>query len=96
MFGMNYTKTQTLGYAMIPVFIQSANYSNARYYLAVSKEKEDSFIIRNYKFEIKVIERYSNDTVKVRLIRSYVDNTNMRKLENEYVILKTEDINMKV
>lgn len=96
MFGMNYTKTQTIGYAMIPVFIRAYGYSNDEYFLSVSPEKEKDLKKRHYKFDIKVIERYTDDTVKIKLIRSYEDNAEMRRLKNEYTILKSKDINMKV
>lgn len=96
LFGLNYVKIQTTGHAMIPVFIDTYGYSNASYYLSVSPEKEKNFVKRHYKFDVKVIERYADDTVKIKLMRSYVDNTDMRKFENEYTILKSKDINMKV
>jgi hypothetical protein len=92
---LNFKVSET-AIAEVPFFIKSYSYRDDDYDIQVSKEREKDFTIRHYKFDVKIIEKYQNNTTKVKLLNSYVDNSKVTPYKGTITVIDNSLITYKI
>lgn len=95
MFDVKITKrTYKVGHADIKVYFN--RYRPYGACLLVSNERKRNFDTRHYKYTVKILQEFKDDTCEIKLIKSYVDNDQINGLVGKKTIVNKEDINFKI
>jgi len=96
MFDLKLEKKESKkGYADVKFYFDRSKYK-PKPDLKVSIERENNFSMRHYQCEIKILREFADDTCEVKLIKSYVDHEDIKKMMGKTLIMDKKDINFKI